>query len=229
MKKSNIFWISYSDLMTSLFFIMLVLYVITFIRFIFNQRILADSAEQLEEIRSVEDALATLNPTYFEFNEENKRFKLKVDVNFPSNEHEIYWLSDNDVRDLKEAGKVLYNKIDSLVNRNPNVDYLLIIEGTTQKAQVTVDGEVCNNWECIPDDGYILSYKRALSLFNLWKDAGYDFSSENEDLNGQCEVIIAGSGYFGFSRDEIEKNNRRFTIQITSKVGKYLYKQTVSE
>ena len=35
-----------------------------------------------------------------------------------------------------------------------------------------------------------------------------------------CEMILVGSGYFGNSRDLIdEKNNRRFSIQITAKVG----------
>ena len=60
---------------------------------------------------------------------------------------------------------------------------------------------------------------RALSLFNYWKKIGADFNS----LGSQCEVILAGSGYFSQSRDEEnENNNRRFTIQVTSKVGKFL-------
>jgi hypothetical protein len=35
-----------------------------------------------------------------------------------------------------------------------------------------------------------------------------------------CEIIIAGSGYFGKSRDENEELNRRFSIQITPKLRK---------
>jgi len=47
MKKDNIFWISYSDLMTSLFFVMLVLFVVTIGYLKFN---LETTEEQLETI-----------------------------------------------------------------------------------------------------------------------------------------------------------------------------------
>jgi len=88
---------------------------------------------------------------------------------------------------------------------------LLIIEGNAQRYN--------NNWKDNPNLGYKLSYNRALALNNYWADLGYNFKK----LGKQCEVIIAGSGYFSQSRDEEnEYNNRRFTIQITSKVGKFL-------
>jgi hypothetical protein len=63
-----------------------------------------------------------------------------------------------------------------------------------------------------------------LSLYTFWQKNGYDFS----DLGSQCEVIIAGSGYFSQSRDlKDENNNRRFSIQVTSKVGKFLIDEKV--
>ena len=89
--------------------------------------------------------------------------------------------------------------------------YLLIIEGNTQRTE--------RNYIDIPNEGYKLSYRRALGLYNFWKSMDLDFRKIGE----QCEIIIAGSGYFGQSRDlKNERNNRRFTIQITSKVGKLI-------
>ncbi|MEE1288561.1 MAG: hypothetical protein UHK44_08185, partial [Bacteroidaceae bacterium] len=60
---------------------------------------------------------------------------------------------------------------------------------------------------------YLLSYRRALALYNRWKDLGF--------RDGTTEIIIAGSGFNGINRDErIEDNNKRFVIQIIPKVGK---------
>jgi ABC-type Mn2+/Zn2+ transport system permease subunit len=54
MKKNNIFWISYSDLLTSLFFVMLVLFVVT-IGYLNNN--LETTEKKLNEIKSIETAL----------------------------------------------------------------------------------------------------------------------------------------------------------------------------
>lgn len=37
-----------------------------------------------------------------------------------------------------------------------------------------------------------------------------------------CEILMAGSGYYGKSRLANENENRKFTIQITPKVGEML-------
>ena len=215
MKRSNIFWISYSDLLTSLFFVMLVLYIITFA--ILQQKLgaIEADAQKLKEIENVEKALQTLDSTYFTFDNENKRYKLNVDINFPSNKHEMILIPYTDRLKILEAGKDLYKKMKSVIDTNSNIDYLMVIEGNTQRSN--------NNWINNPDGGYKLSYNRALSLYNYWKNNDINFRK----LGSQCEVIIAGSGYFSQSRDTIrEENNRRFTIQVTSKVGKFLHKKS---
>ena len=217
MKRSNIFWVSYSDLLTSLFFVMLVLYIITFV--ILQQKLgtMEADARKLKEIENVEKALQTLDTTYFTFDNENKRYKLNVDVNFRSNSWDITDISNSDRLKIIEAGSNLYEKMQAVIDTNTrsDIDYLMVVEGNTQRSN--------NNWINNPDGGYRLSYKRALALYNFWEDNGINF----RELGTQCEVIIAGSGYFSQSRDTInEENNRRFTIQVTSKVGKFLHKKS---
>ncbi|UAN00017.1 hypothetical protein K8354_04605 [Polaribacter litorisediminis] len=197
--------------MTSLFFIMLVLYVISFAILQSKQSTLEAQANQLKEIKNVQKAIESLDTTYYHFDTENKRYKLNIDVRFKSNSSNILDIPNNTRRSLGKAGKNLYDKVKSIIDTSKTIDYLLIIEGNAQRSN--------NNWLRNPNMGYDLSYKRALSLFNYWKKIGADFNS----LGSQCEVILAGSGYFSQSRDEEnENNNRRFTIQVTSKVGKFL-------
>jgi hypothetical protein len=213
MKKSGFFWVSFADLMTSLFFIMLVLYVISFAILQSKQGILEAQAKQLNEIKNVQKAIESLDSTYYHFDTENKRYKLNIDVRFKSNSSNIFDIPKKTRTNLGKAGKNLYDKVKSIIDTSKTIDYLLIIEGNAQRSN--------NNWINYPNSGYKKSYERALSLYNFWKKVGADFNS----LGSQCEVIIAGSGYFSQSRDEEnESNNRRFTIQVTSKVGKFLNK-----
>lgn len=213
MKKSNFFWVSFADLMTSLFFIMLVLYVISFAILQSKQGALEAQAKQLEEIKNVQKAIENLDTTYYHFDIENKRYKLNIDAKFRPNSSNMMDIPKPTRLEIANAGKNLYEKVRSIIDTTKTIDYLLIIEGNAQRAN--------DNWKNNPDMGYSLSYKRALSLFNYWKQMGADFNS----LGSQCELIIAGSGYFSHSRDEEnENNNRRFTIQVTSKVGKFLHK-----
>jgi hypothetical protein len=218
MKKSGFFWVSYGDLMTSLFFVMLVLYVISFTILQSKQSELQAAADQLQKLEDIQLALEGLDENYFKFDRVNKRYKLQVTTSFKSGSPNIIDIPPALRQKLFNAGKVLYAKVEQVIKENPTVDYLLVIEGNTQRSN--------QNWITMPDAGYLLSYKRALSLFNYWKSRGLDF----RDLGSQCEIIIAGSGYFGYSRDQSnERNNRKFSIQVTSKVGKLLNKSNNNE
>tara|TARA_B100000787_G_scaffold100757_1_gene74415 strand:+ start:9 stop:668 length:660 start_codon:yes stop_codon:yes gene_type:complete len=218
MKKSGFFWVSYGDLMTSLFFVMLVLYVISFTILQSKQSELQAAADQLKKLEDIQLALEGLDENFFKFDRVNKRYKLQVSTQFKSNSSKIGDIPKALRIKIFNAGKVLYAKIDQVIKENPTVDYLLIIEGNTQRSN--------QNWILSPNEGYLLSYKRALSLFNYWKSMGLDF----KDLGSQCEIIIAGSGHFGYSRDQSnERNNRKFSIQVTSKVGKLLSKSNNNE
>jgi len=218
MKKSGFFWVSYADLMTSLFFVMLVLYVISFTILQSKQSELQAAADQLKKLEDIQLALEGLDENYFKFDRVNKRYKLQVTTSFKPSSSNIINISKPLRQKLFNAGKILYAKVEQVIKENPTVDYLLVIEGNAQRSN--------QNWIDYPDTGYLLSYKRALSLFNYWKSRGLDF----RDLGSQCEIIIAGSGYFGYSRDNNnEGNNRKFSIQVTSKVGKLLNKSNNNE
>ena len=185
MKKSGFFWVSYADLMTSLFFVMLVLYVISFTILQSKQSELQAAADQLKKLEDIQLALEGLDENYFKFDRVNKRYKLQVSTQFKSNSSKIGDIPKALRIKIFNAGKVLYAKIDQVIKENPTVDYLLVIEGNTQRSN--------QNWILNPNEGYRLSYRRALSLFNYWKSMGLDF----KDLGSQCEIIIAGSGHFG--------------------------------
>ena len=115
---------------------------------------------------------------------------------------------------LRLAGKSLYELIERMKEENTGVSYLLVLEGNTAWWQNPETGRW--NYESIPDKGYTLSYCRALSLYNYWAEVGFDFQKMDN-----CELMIAGSGYFGKSRESDESKNKRFTIQITGKIGEF--------
>ncbi len=117
--------------------------------------------------------------------------------------------------ELRKAGKELFRLMSKLAKDNPKINFLIILEGNNARWQDPRTGRW--NYQDIPNVGYKISYKRALALYNFWKVNGYDFKSLKN-----CEILISGSGYFGKSRDEVnESQNKRFTIQITGKIGDF--------
>ncbi len=211
MKPNNTFWPAYTDLMTRLFFVMLVLYVLTFVLLRNKQNEYRVAAEKYDKLQEIEQSLTNLNNQYFEYDEVNKRYRMTSDILFESGDWKIPNYQKNE---LREAGASLYQLMDQFRNETPNVSYLIILEGNNAHAKL-INGKW--NFDEIPSTGFRISYNRALSLYNFWKDEGYDFKSLNN-----CEILIAGSGYFGKSRDlNDESNNKRFTIQITGKIGEF--------
>jgi len=194
------FWPSYVDLMTSLFVVMLVLFVLSYIRFSRINAELAANAKQMERIREIDKALKGLDKRYFGLDSLNNRYKLLVDVKFAWNSPDIQTIGEESLEKLKNAGGILYHKLQRL-SSDRDINYLLIIEGNAERFN--------QNWLINPDLGYNTSYRRALALSNFWKNSGYPFS----DIRN-CEVLIVGSGYFGRSSSA---GNRTFTIQITPK------------
>lgn len=205
-KKKDYFWVGYADLMTSLFFVMLVLF--AFVYTMQNNMIdeLKETKIELDQIKSIQEALDNLDPNYFLYDKRNKRYKLKVDVKFSQSSSSITDIKYSVRKDILGAGRSIHKLMMKLTKENPNVNYLLIIEGNT--------GRYKDNYLKIPNVGYELSYKRALSLLNYWQSNGYDFKNFNN-----CEILIAGSGYFGKSREVSEEKNRKFNIQITPKIN----------
>ena len=85
-KNSGFFWPSFADLMTALFFIMLVLYVLTYLKLSNERRIIEKekkaTEQQLIKIKEIQAAVKELPKEYFQYDSIYKRFSLVQNVEF---------------------------------------------------------------------------------------------------------------------------------------------------
>lgn len=200
MKKSkeSFFWTSYSDLMTSLFIIMLVLFVLVIV--LLNKRMEATIIE-LEDIKKVEASTRDLEGKYFTYNKEYEKFILNIDCQFPVSKYDIELLSDTTRSQLMDAGQ----QVKDFLEKHSENQYLVIVEG-----------QASANSEKMTEFNYNLSYQRALSLIKFWAtNPDVKFSEKN------CELQIAGSGDGRLSaktmRESVNEKNQRFLIYIIPK------------
>lgn len=197
-KGSGFFWPSFTDLMTSLFFIMLVLYVLTYLK-LKNQQVATE--RELNKIKEIQAAAKELPPDFFAYDSVFKRFSLKRNIEFIT-KSDILKSQDDQVYLLK-VGRAVKKLVGDLKVKyaTQDIKYVIIIEGMASRDNFT--------------DNYPLSYKRAWAVLKLWQ--------ENNILFDQavCEIQIAGSGTGGigrFTRKDEEKN-QRILIQIVPKIG----------
>lgn len=206
MRKKTFFWASYADLMSSLFFIMLVLFVLTVVMLQKQMKEIEKMKEATEaevnKIKEIQNAISNIDSTYFAYNAEHKKHILKIDVGFKTNSAEIMDIAGETRIQLLNAGRAINQFIRDACEKY-EAQYLLIIEGQASK-----DNYIRNNE---------LSYERALALVNYWRNNGIYFNPE------QCEVIISGSGQDGTLRiqPDVPGNvkNQRFLIHILPKPG----------
>lgn len=208
-QKDSLFWTSYSDLMTSLFFVVFVLFIVAIIamgRALKKETDTREATEkEIEKIRSIENSIQNIDATWFDYNNEYKKHVLKIDVLFPTGQSDITHIPLETREDLYKAGLAIDKFLKKAQKEyGETVNYLLIIEG-----QASNDGYIYN---------FELSYARALSL--------YKYLQINRCLNlkrDNCEVLICGSGTHGTMRsypdDETNKKNQRFLIHILPKPG----------
>lgn len=202
-KESN-FWTSYSDLMTSLFFVMLTLFVVAIS--MQHSRIRA-TQNQLNKITEIQNAIESIDTNFFEYSPEFKKHILKTKVAFNLGSDKISDLSPATKDTLLAVRDTIRNFITRLSTMDPEASYILIIEG-----QASRDGWAGND---------ALSYQRALSLFNFW----FPKANKNERTlrfgNLNCEIVIAGAGEMeGKPREYVNQaENQRFLIQIMPKPG----------
>lgn len=222
MKKNNIFWISYSDLMTSLFFIMLVLFVLAIgylkIKDIENQRLIAElkksqeglikETERLEKLLNLEKQFEPLiKDNSFYYLPICKKFIARDLMGIEIFEPNQFAIKPEYVSTTIDVGNKIKNFLKKLNSQNPELSYLLVIEGNMAN---TFDKRIDKD----ENYGYLISYQRALSVYKLWLRNNINF----RDFN--VEVMLCGSGFNGLCRDAIEENNKRFSIQIIPKVSK---------
>ena len=106
--KKSLFWTSYSDLMTSLFFTLLVLFVVAIIAMgralkKANDLQIATQAE-IDKIHNIENSIQNIDSKWFEYNELHKKHVLKIDVSFPIGQSEITHIPLEKREELYSAG-----------------------------------------------------------------------------------------------------------------------------
>ena len=222
MKKNNIFWIGYSDLMTSMFFIMLVLFALTIgflqVQINENEKLIADlkdkekgliqETDRLQKLLNLEEQFKPLlEDSSFYYLPDCKKFIIKDLMATEIFEPNKFVIKKAYVQKTINAGIKINNFLRTLNKQNPDLSYLLVIEGNMAN---TFDKRIRRDAEY----GYLISYQRALAVYNLWLKKNINFRRYN------VEVMLCGSGFNGLCRDATEENNKRFSIQIIPKVSK---------
>jgi len=235
-KGKDFFWTSYVDLMTTLFAVVLVLFVLSY----YNLNKKKKELEDLVKIKTEEAAILNkvksnfkifeTEPDIFYFDTVYNRIQLKFQINFKTG-YQFYHINEQDINgnfsQTKSNLDALGNKIKSIIDtfkRQKDTDpamkdisYLMVISGSASRLK--------------GDDEYqssILSYNRALFLYKYWKEnLGIDFDSPQ--YHEIIELQISGVGFGGIGRFNIpynvnnvneEKKNQRFVISIAPKIGK---------
>ncbi len=247
-KSNGSFWPSYVDIMTTLFAIMLVLFVVSFCRFKVKEKeqqetmdMLQALVDEYENIITVYSTVGSIDSTkYFGYDETYLKHLFTVDVEYQT---QGYRIADqlkldnidknaaNEKRsDILAAGNLIKETILKLENNESidnNIKFLVVIEGQASRVRFN-DGDWYNN--------YTLSYLRARFINDYWKQNGI-----NLDEIPRCELIISGSGEGGVPRiipDEhalhmkypdpidynknwiaTEEKNQRFLIHIVPVIG----------
>ncbi len=206
-KKNDFFWVSFSDLMTTMFFVMLVLFVLTVVYLKIEQAKTVAKVEELEKIVQLEEQFKPLQTGGdFYYLEDCKKFIAKDLMGKEIFEPEKTNILPKFRSTTIAVGKNLENFLIKLEKENPDFSYLLVLEGNMAN---TWDRKFNKNSEY----GFKTSYERALAVYNLWLENNIDFRKSN------VEVLISGSGFNGLCREPVEENNKRFSVQIIPKVS----------
>lgn len=210
-KNKDFFWPSYVDLMTGLFALVLILFVFSYKLFKDKQNEIVNEknryevlAKQYQRIQNIDAKIQALEKTgRFKYDEQHKRFLVKDFVGEEIFEPNQDIIKPNFLAVAKTAGVDIQRLIASFQREN-NVNFMVIIEGNTAYGE-GLDKDAKGS--------FVLSYKRALALYKFWIDNNI-FDRRN------TEILVAGSGFYGVGREAIEKNNKRFLIQIIPKIDK---------
>jgi hypothetical protein len=233
-KRKDFFWPSYVDLMTALFAVVLVLFILTYYNF-------KSKKEELEGIVKIKEQEAQIlnkvkaNLKLFETDKDiflydtiYNRIQLAFDIKFKLG-YQYYQINEGEIASnfIMTTDKLdtLGVKLDRIISKfqyqkksDPSmkdISYLMVISGSASR------------WGD-DNENYLLSYKRALSLYNYWKqNLNIDFDAPK--YHNIIELQIAGIGTGGVGRYNIpfnsknrieEEKNQRFIIYIAPKLGK---------
>lgn len=212
MKRNNeAFWPSYVDIMTTLFTIMLVLFVVTYCRFKLREGQLEMLVNEYEDIIDVYSQVDSIdNSGYYAYDPQYLKHTLTVSIAYQDKEYDIKDKLAEDLtdsvkadqirEDIRQAGVLVQETIENLeeIGRNSkNIKFLVIIEGQSSKIPFND-----NDWQ----NNATLSFLRAEFLKKYWTDpvseggCGLFQNTSENDINSKCEIIVAGSGEGGVPR-----------------------------
>ena len=220
MKKNNFFWVSYSDLMTSMFFVMMVLFFVTILKLKSTIKILKEERIVLETVQKNVEKLQD-RKELFSYDSKYKRYTLIFDVQFKNDSSKIRAKSlenfETTEGKLRETGKELKKIIDDLITLQKtdsayyNISYMIVVAGSASRT-----GKEDHNYE--------LSYQRAYNLYKFWRDElNIDF--DGTSYHELVEFQIAGNGIGGVGRLNNETANQRFIINVVPKIGSLIKKK----
>lgn len=195
------FWTSYADLLTGLFLLTLVLFVVSYKRLAAERNRLRATAANFERLRQIESAIRALeDKEHFEYQPQYKRYVLRRQVEFAKGEAVIDHRYDAYLQETGNAIAALVQRLKADPSRG-GARFLIVIEGMASRDAYA--------------DNFQLSYRRALALNNFWLAHNIRFDPD------VCEVMIAGSGTEGIGRynGKDEYRNQRFLIQIMPKIN----------
>lgn len=171
------------------------------------------SNEQLQQILQLETQFEELGKSSdLKYIEEKKMFVAKdfigIEIFNPNNDV----IKPEFIETVDRVGKSLQEIVKRLHEKNPNLNFQLVIEGN---AAIPWKYLKEHSYNADNLEMYKLSYRRALALYKRWRVKGLNFRNYN------TEIIIAGSGFNGINRDmKVEENNKRFIIQIIPKISR---------
>lgn len=216
-KNNSTFWPSYVDIMTTLFAIMLVLFVVSYSRFKQKERDLVEAQGAMEQLLKEYESLVNVystineidNSKLFGYDPTYLKHLVTIDVKYTEQKYSMYDLdptkytleqADKVRADVLEAGHTIKDKIIKLENSIPesikkNIKFLVVIEGQSSRIKFHID-----DWK----NNETLSYLRAQFLNGFWKSNGLDF-----DAIPRCELVICGSGEGGHPRYDVDENALR--------------------
>ena len=240
-KQPDSFWLSYSDLMTSLFFIMLVLFVVCVVVLksapddvstlkaqivkLTNEReelenqvgVLQRKIGEYEVQKEDYERLLNLEKSFSGLNKSSSLKYIESNKSFIAKEFEGIEIFESGKADIKPK----YLKTVDKVGQDLQALLKELNKNNPQKISylLVIEGNTANTYDhkFNPDDEneYIRSYKRAMALYKRWLRSGINLRQYN------TEIQICGSGMNGINRDNmVEENNKRFVIQIIPKISR---------
>ena len=236
------FWVSYSDLMTSLFFVALVLFAIEAYKLA-----KVDPGKMTEQINELSAENVKLKNEVSRLGKENTKLTGDLqEAEITIEEQKKYISIKDQFKPLIESDKFIYlpnsqkyvakdflgveifDPDESAIKaeyRAKTIEIGREVEGLLKRLHTAnpsfsylliIEGNAANTYDKKyskdSNYGYTLGYGRALAVYQHWRRAGISLRKYN------AEVLICGSGFNGIDRDKKEENNERFSIQIIPKI-----------